>query len=272
MMHTARTGAAEQRLTTLARLGFAARGLVYILIGWFAIDAARSGGAPQDNRAALQSLADGGLGQALLAVIALGLLGYAAWRLSEAIFDPERHGRDAKGAATRAGFAISGLVHVGLALFAARLAARSGGGSSGDAEADSGAAWLMSQPAGVWLLGLVGLLLLGGAAGNFVEAYKAKFARYLRSDAPARASVINAGRLGYAARGVVFALIGWFAIRAALAADPEQAGGTGQALRELQSQSYGPLLLGIVALGLLLFGVFSLVQARYRQLRVVTPL
>ncbi|TRW16664.1 DUF1206 domain-containing protein [Glacieibacterium frigidum] len=263
----------DSRLTTLARLGFAARGLTYVLIGWFAIAAARSGGAPGDNRAALGSLADSAAGQWLLAVIALGLLGYALWRFSEAWFDPERHGSDAKGLAKRGGFAVSGLVHVGLALFAARLALDwGGGGGSGDAEADEGAAGLMALPGGVWLVGAVGLVLLASAAGNFAEAYKAGFAKYFRGDLPAREAVVGAGRLGYAARGVVFVLVGWFALQAALNHDPEAAGGTGQALRTLQDQPYGPLLLGIVAAGLLLFGVFGIVQARYRQVQVVSPL
>lgn len=262
----------DDRLTLLARLGFAARGLVYMLVGWFAIVAARSGGRPDDNRSALQSLADGGAGQALLGLIALGLVGYALWRLSEAWFDPANHGSDAKGATKRGGFVVSGLVHLGLAIFAARLAFDKRGGETGDAGADAGSAWLMALPGGVWLVGFVGLLLLAGAAGNFAEAYRAKFAGHLRGDLPARATVVTAGRLGYAARGIVFLLVGWFAIRAALTENPEAAGGTGQALRALQDLSYGPLLLGIVAAGLLLFGVFGIVEARYREVKVVSPL
>lgn len=256
------------RLTLLARLGFAARGLVYLLVGWFALDAARSGGAPDDNRSVLRGLADGGAGQVLLAVIAAGLVGYAIWRLAAAVFDPEDNGKDAKGFTKRAALATSGLVHFGLAIVAARLALDFGGASSGDAEAEAGAKTLMQQPGGVWLVGLVGLVLIAAAAGNFVEAYRAKFAESLGGSVPARKAVTVAGRLGYAARGVVFALVGWFFIAAALDADPKAAGGTGQALRTLQAQDYGPALLGIVAVGLGLFGLFGLVEARYRQLRV----
>ena len=262
----------DHRLTTLARLGFAARGLVYVLIGWFAVAAARSGGRPDDNRSALESLADNGAGQWLLGVIALGLVGYAIWRFSEAWFDPENLGSDGKGMTKRGGFVVSGLVHLGLALVAARLAFSQRGGGSGDAEADAGSAWLMTLPGGVWLVGAVGVMLLIAAAGNFMEAYRAKFAEHLRRDLLARTAVTTAGRLGYAARGVVFVLVGWFAIRAALTENPEAAGGTGQALRALQEQSYGPLLLGVVAAGLLLFGLFGIVEARYRQIAVTRPL
>lgn len=262
--------AGEGKLTWLARLGFAARGLVYVLVGWFALDAARSGGTPGDNREALETLAGSDIGRLLLGLVALGLVGYALWRLTEAAFDPEGLGRDAKGVAKRAGFALSGIVHLGLALFAARLALAERAGQSGDTNAEQSSAMLMAQPGGVWLVGLVGVALLAGAAGNFLEAWRAEFARHMGGGEPAPGSVKLAGRIGYAARGVVFSLIGWLFIRAARAADPEQAGGTGEALRELQTSDSGPLLLGLVALGLLLFGVFSLIEARYRRLRVAT--
>lgn len=262
----------DDRLTSLARLGFAARGLVYMLIGWFAIVAAQSGARPNDNRSALQSLADGGAGRLLLAVIALGLIGYAVWRFSEAWFDPERDGAAAKGLVKRGGKFVSGLVHLGLALFAANLALSRPTGGTGDAQADSGSAWLMALPGGVWLIGLVGLALLAGAAGNFLEASRARFAQHLSNGVPARNAVISAGRVGYAARGIVFLIIAWFALRAAMTANPAEAGGTGQALRALQDAAYGPLLLGVVAVGLLLFGLFGMIEARYREVKVVSPL
>jgi hypothetical protein len=263
---------AAHGLTLLARLGFAARGLVYILIGWFAVDAARSGARPGDNQAALASLADGGLGRGLLFVIALGLAGYAAWRLVQAALDPELRRETMKGRFERAGYAVSGISHVLLAIYALRLALRSGGGGGGsapgDAQAHDWTAWLMGQPGGTLLVILVGLGFLAVAVAQAVKAWKAEFVRELEGDVPAPRQVRIIGRLGYAARAIVFALVGWFFVRAALTADPQQAGGMGQALRELQQQGPGTLLLAVVAAGLFLFGIFSLVEARFRNIQV----
>lgn len=261
-----------QALTRLARLGFAARGLVYVLTGWFAIDAAQTGSRPGDNQAALASLADQPLGRVLLAIMAAGLAGYAVWRLAEAALDPEHRGQSAKGAFARAGYAVSGVVHVVLAFYAARLALRSrveGGASPGDSSAQDWTAWLMQQPGGLLLVALVGAALLAVAFTQARAAYTTDFTRHLGSDTPLPRYVTMIGRAGYTARAIVFALVGWFFLSAALSGDAREAGGMGQALRTVQQQDYGPALLWVVALGLLLFGVFSFVEARFR--RIKTP-
>jgi hypothetical protein len=266
--------APAQGLNLLARLGFAARGLVYILVGWFAVDAARTGARPSDNQAALASLADSGLGRALLFVVALGLAGYAAWRLVEAALDPELRRETTKGRLERAGFALSGITHVLLAFYTFRLATRDtagGGAAPGDTKAHDWTAWLMAQPGGTLLVTLVGLGFLAVAAAQGVKAWRASFTAKMDGDVPAPRQVRMIGRIGYAARAIVFALVGWFFLRAAMTSDPQESGGMGQALRELQGSEMGPLLLGVVAVGLFLFGVFSLVEARFRQLRVAMP-
>ncbi len=261
----------EQGATMLARLGFAARGLVYILVGWFAIDAAWRGGRPGDNQAAMASLVDEPFGRVLLAIIAAGLAGYAVWRLSEAALDPERRGTTAKGAFERTGFAISGIAHVVLALYAARLAWRAipeGGRTTGDESARDWTAWLMAQPGGTWLVAGVGIVLFVVAGAQAWKAYRGDFVRALRGDVPVPRHVCTIGRIGYAARAIVFAIVGWFFITAARQADASEAGGMGMALRSLQAWEHGAILLAIVAAGLLLFGLYSLVEARYRHVRV----
>lgn len=263
----------DNRFTSLARLGFAARGLVYILIGWFALDAAINGGRPIDNQGALGTMAEAPMGRALLALCAMGFAGYAFWRLTEAWTDPERRGRDMKGAFERIGYALSGFTHVGLAILAGRLALREtprSQGTPGDASAQGWSAWLLDQPGGVLLLVLVGLGFGAVAAAQVIKAYKARFDE-LGGDVPAPDSVRLIGRCGYGARALIFLIVGWFLISAALAHDADQAGGLGEALRQLRAQPYGAILLGIVALGLGLFGLFSLVEARYRRIRVVRP-
>jgi len=261
------------RLTQIARIGFAARGLVYILIGWFAIDVAANGGQLKDNQGALGTLAGTPMGQILLAVCSLGFVGYAIWRLTEAITDPENRSRDLKGKFERAGYAVSGITHLVLATAAARLALRQASaqqGSPGDKSAESWSAWALEHPGGVVLLIIVGVLFLLVAGAQALKAYKARFDE-LGGDVPAPAYVRWIGRCGYAARAVIFALIGWFVITAALNQDADRAGGLGEALKQLRAQEQGALVMSIVAFGLLLFGVFSLIEARYRRIRVATP-
>lgn len=263
----------NDRMTLLARLGFAARGLVYIIIGWFATDVAINGGEIKDNQGALGTLADAPLGTALLIMCVVGFLGYAAWRLTEAVMDPENRSRDMKGRFDRAGYAISGIAHLTLATAAARIAMRQSSaedGTPGDRSAESWSAWLLDQPGGTVLLTVVGAVLFAVAAAQGIKAYKARFDE-LDGDTPAPHYVRWVGRLGYSARAVIFAIIGWFVIMAAANHDAEQAGGLGEALKQLRAQSEGAIVLGVVAVGLMMFGLFSLIEARYRRIRVVKP-
>lgn len=263
----------NDRMTLLARIGFAARGLVYIMIGWLALDVAANGGETTDNQGALGTLANAPLGHVMLAVCALGFIGYAAWRVTEAITDPENRSRDLKGRFERAGYAVSGITHIGLAVVAARLALRqtpAQDGSPGDASAQSWSAWLLAQPGGTYLLVMAGVALFAVAAAQGVKAYKARFDE-LDGDVPAPDHVRWIGRLGYAARALIFAIIGWFIISAALNQDATRAGGLGEALKHLRAQPEGAAILSVVAVGLALFGLFSLIEARYRHIRVTKP-
>lgn len=263
----------NDRMTLFARIGFASRGLVYVLIGWFALDVAVNGGQPTDNQGALGTLAHAPLGQILLAVCALGFAGYAVWRLTEAITDPENRGRDFKGKFERIGYALSGITHIVLATAAARLALKqisTQDHSPGDESAQSWSAWLMEQPGGVFFLVLAGCLLFAVAGAQAIKAYKAQFDE-LDGDVPAPDYVRWIGRMGYAARALIFALIGWFLISAALNHDPDRAGGLGEALKQLRAQDEGTVILGIVAFGLAFFGLFSVIEARYRRIRVAKP-
>jgi hypothetical protein len=256
--------------TFAARLGFAARGLVYLLVGWFALDAARLGSAPADNQEAMGSLLNKPLGHILVAAIAIGLAGYALWRLSEAVLDPERRGTEPKAIVERIGFGWSALVHAFLAVYAGKLALHLTRPETNPSEerARSWSGWLLEQPGGEWLLGLIGLLLIGGAAAQAWKAWRGSFTRELAGNVPLPGYVCLAGQIGYAARALVFLLVGWFLVHAALEASPHEAGGIGQALRTLREQPYGPVLLGITALGLMLFGLYSFIEARFRRIRV----
>lgn len=245
------------RFETLTRIGFAARGLTYILIGWLAIEAGRATGAS----GALASLAEGP-GRLVLWLVAIGLLAYGAWKIIEAAFDIEGAGGGAKGAAVRTGHVISGVVHLFLALTALDLAMgtpSSGGGDGEDARAAT--SWLLDLPAGALLVRLVAVALIAAGAYQVVQAVQLRFLKHLEARAATQAWVKWVGRLGYLARGVVFVLVGMMFWRAGTSESAGAAGGTGEALASLSGTTQL-----VVAAGLAMFGIFSLVQAVYRRI------
>jgi hypothetical protein len=222
----------NQRLALLARGGYAARGVVYIIVGGLALLAAfGQGGQTTDTQGALTSLLAQPFGEVLLAVVALGLFGYALWRVVQALTDVDHHGTDPKGLAIRAGLLVSAVTHGLLAVFALSLIF--GWGSSlGDA--DSGArdwtAWLMQQPFGRWLVGLIGLAIVGAGIAHMIKGYRSQFEKYLEMGPATLEKVSPVCRFGLIARGVVFVIIGGFLIVAAIQFDSAQARGLQGAL------------------------------------------
>jgi hypothetical protein len=206
------------------------------------------------------------LGAFLLMVGAIGWIGYALWCFLRAALDTEGKGTDAKGIVTRVGYAAVGVIYASLALVAFGLATgKSSGGKSSNAQAQDWTARLLGFPAGVALVVLVGLITLAIAGALFYRAFTADFRQqlHLGEEPPEAAkSVVFLGRLGYSALGVVFAIIGVFFIVAALQHNPAQAKGLSGALGAVLQEPYGSVLLGVVALGLLAYGVYSLAQAR----------
>lgn len=254
----------------LARVGFVAKGLVYLIIGGLALQAALgTGGEATGSEGALRAILRQPYGWVLLLVVAVGLAGYAAWRFVQAGLDPEGMGQGGKRVVPRAGYAISGVIHAALALEAARMALGLGRGRGGDSGTQDWTALLLAQPLGRWIVAAVGLGIIAFGLAELVRAYHTDLPRQLdfgRLEAHARKWVVRCGRMGMAARGIVFAIIGGFMVRAALTYDSRQARGLGGALESLHGQPYGPWLLGFVAIGLIAFGVFELVQARYRRI------
>lgn len=251
------------RVETFARIGFLARGVVYILLGYFALSTANADGPT----GVLQEIRDMPAGTILLALVGIGLAGYGIFRLYGAAIDIQGDGSGAKGAGKRGGHAASGLAHLFLAYYALSSAfgsdgsGGSGGGGSGGTE-EQAASWLLTLPFGEILLALIGIGFLGAALNQAVKAYTAKFMFQLDADAPQFAEYV--GRAGYAARAVVFFVLGWKVTSAALAGRANEVGGIGEVLNALRDPQW---LYMIVAIGLLLFGVYSLVMARYRRIR-----
>jgi len=244
----------SRKFVTMTRVGFAARGIMYLLIGFLSLRLRRS----EDGSGALQYL-DSGPGRVLLAIMAAGFFAYAGWRLLEAWLDSEGHGSDAKGKAARFGGAASGILHLILGFSTAKLAAGSGGSSGGGAE--GGAAAALSFPGGQTLVAVAAALLLAAGLYQLAKAAKADFLRHLDPEAARQDWVKWAGRGGYAARGVVFVIMAWFLWQAGRQDSASKAGDMGEALESLPATFQM-----IVAAGLFLFGVFSLVEARYRRI------
>jgi hypothetical protein len=254
---------------TLARLGYAAKGVVYTIVGVLAVQAAfGTGGSTQGSRGAIRTIAEQPFGQILLILTAIGLAGYVAWRFVQAIKDPEHKGSDAEGLVKRAGYLVSGVTYASLAYLALRIALGSGGGSGSSRQ--TWTAELLSQPFGQWLVGLVGAIIIGVGVYQLYKAYKATFMKQYKTSemsATERTWARRLGRFGLSARGVTFVMIGGFFIQAAIQADPSEAKGLGAALSTLAQQPYGPWLLGVVALGFVAYGIYCFSRARYRYLQ-----
>lgn len=256
----------------LARLGYTVKGIVYAIIGVLAVQAAFNlGGRTTGSEGALQTVAAQPFGQFLLWVMAIGLVGYVIWRFIQAIRDPEHRGHDAKDIGRRIGYAISGIIYGALAFTAARIAMGAAQSSGGNSSTQSAVARLMAQPFGQWLVGALGALIIGLGFYYFYQAYRAKFRRKLKTHEMSLAEekwAVRISQFGIAARGVVFVIIGGFLIQAARYANPSRARSSQGALEALEQQPYGPWLLGIVALGLIAYGIYMWIQARYRRIEV----
>lgn len=259
-------------VTWLGRFGFVCKGLVYLLIGVLAGQAALGrGGATTDAQGALSRMLEAPFGQVLIGLIGIGFLGYAMWRFVQAALDTEGKGADAKGLCVRAGYVVSGAIHTILAVSALRLVQGDSGGQGGDQSAQDGAARLLEQPFGQVFIVLLGLGLAGAAAFQGLRAFKADFRKKLRAgEMSARETefATKTGRLGYAARGVTFGTMSLFLLLAAVRHEPGEAKGLAGSLAALLEQAYGPMLLAIVAAGLIAYGLYMFVEARYRRMRM----
>lgn len=256
----------------LARLGYAAKGLVYIIIGWLALmTAVSAGGQTTDPQGAITSIYQHPFGKVLLVIIFVGFVGYALWQFARAAFNPDGEGDAKKDTVRRIGYAVVGVSYVGFAVAALRLALQHVAPKGSNASTQDWTARLLSAPGGVALVVLLGLIVLGVAVGLFYEAWKLRFERTFplgQMNEVERKLTRYTGRYGIGALGAIFIIIGLFLIDAAIHHNPQQARGLSGALATLAAQPFGPWLLGLVALGLIAYGVYGWVEARYRRIVV----
>lgn len=252
-------------MAPLARLGYASKGILYVVVGVLAAKAAAGAGRVTDTKGALRNLHAQPFGQFLLLALALGLAGYAVWRLVQAFTNPEGEAKGRTAPLVRTGWLLSGAVHVGLVVYAIGLLA-------GTAEREDGG-WTRTvmgwHGVGVALVAVAGLAALGVAVHMARSAWLAKLDEQLDLDGlsgPAHKGVVAVARAGKAARAVVFAVVGSFLLLAAAHADPNREKGLGDALSWLQRQPYGAFVLGTVAVGLACYGLYNVLRARYRRI------
>lgn len=252
-------------LERLARLGYASIGLVYMVAGGLAAASGLGvGGSTGGQHSALLTIVRQPFGRVALGVIALGLTGYTLWRIVSAFTDSEHRGHDAKGLALRAGSALRGLAYAFITVEVVRMMMQRGGGSGGDAKTRHWSATILEKPFGRWLLAAIGLYIIGYGGYQLYRAWDAKLSKRIRlgeMDARIRRKVVAISRFGIAARGLVFFVIGGSLVLAAFKHNASEARGTSGALQALPQ----PLLV-LVGLGLAAFGVYALVNARYRRI------
>ena len=258
-------------MEALARFGYITRGIVYAMIGILALLAAfGTGGKTTGTNGALRIIAKQPFGQILLALVAVGLLGYVLWRFVQAIKDPGDCGTHCKGLILRLGYAASGLFYLGIAFNAALLVLGNGSSSNTKTKQDW-TAMLMQQPFGRWLVGLAGAIVIGIGFYKIYFASKVKFHKkhnLKELGAIQQKTLINISRFGIAARGVVFVMTGFFITEAAKSYNPQKVKGLDGALLTLARQPYGKVLLIIAALGLIAFSICSLLKVRYRNIEL----
>ena len=251
----------------MARAGYAARGLVYVLVGAMAVLGSIGGGSP-DSKSALQMVLSQPFGRIWLGFIGICLIGFIIWRLAQSLANADNHPAEMKGYVIRAGLLVSAITYGGLAIFAVTHALLMGSNGSGSGSR-SWTAWLMQQPFGRYLVGIVGLCILGAGTAHIIKGIKRRYHRYLAFDARLHPALDMSCVYGLVAKGIVFLIIGVFFAYAAFTVDPDQAGSMADALTWVRQLPFGGLLYLAIGLGLACFGIYGFVEARYR--RVASP-
>ncbi len=265
---TGRRAANSDGMRWLARAGLAARGVMYIIIGWIAVQVAFDHSSQRaDRTGALHAISATPVGGVLLWLLVVGFIGMALWRLSEAIYGSPGSGGKKAGhrLAALARAVFYGVVAYGVL----KYALGTGGPQSSDKQSVDLTATLLKYPGGQVLVVVIGLAFVGGGIHLAYQAWQEKFRKELelgQMRARTRRIVEWLGKFGGIARGTVFTTAGIFLVVAAVQAKPQQAKGVDSALRALTSTPLGPLLLVLVAIGLIMFGLFSFCQARWRRL------
>jgi Domain of Unknown Function (DUF1206) len=258
-----KAGADSRPVDWAARLGLTARAVVYLLLGVLALLVARGARAEVDQKGVLEQIIARPYGGAVVAVLAAGFACYSLWRLSEAAFGVTG---EKPGPGPRIKSLARGLVYGFLAITAVALLF--GANSSQATQQKTLTAQVMAHPGGRWVVGIAGAVVVVVGLTLVVEGLRLTFMRYFPAGSMSpglRSAIRQLGRIGTVARGLVFALAGALVVSAAWTYQPAKAGGLDAALKTLRGQDYGPVLLGVAGIGLIIFGLYGLAEARYRR-------
>lgn len=266
--YAARRASNSAGMRFLARAGLTARGAMYVIVGWLAIQIAFGHSSRQaDRTGALHSISSTPVGGVLLWLLVIGFAGMALWSLSEALYGAP--GADGRKASRRLAALARMIVYGVIAYGVLKYALGEGGPQSSDKESVDLTATLLRQPGGQALIVVIGLAFIGGGLYLAFKGWRKDFRRDLelgQMRAGVRRVVEWLGRFGGIARGIVFLIVGIFLVIAAVDAQPQQAKGLDSSLRTLAAAPLGPWLLLLIAIGLIMFGLFSCCQARWERL------
>ena len=264
----AREAVKARRIGQLARIGYAAIGIVYMLIAVLALAGVfGAGGQYTGTEGAARTVLAQPFGKTLLGLITAGLATYVLWRMAQALFDVEDRGRSSRGFARRFGLLLSGLSYAGLAIVAGEYVI-TGTGTVEDPKMDL-TAQLMHSAAGQVVAGILGAVIIGVGLFQFRGTYQAGFVDYIHTEPFGKWSqrmLTTLARLGLFSRGIVFVIIGGFTIAAAWHSNASELRGIGGVLRLMNRQPYGEVMIAVLALGLFAFGFFKLLESRYRHI------
>lgn len=259
----------NRNLESMARTGYVAKGAVYGITGILTFLAAFNlGGQKTGQLEVLEFLDKQTFGNLLLIIMGLGLLCYAGWRFVQSFSDPEGIGSDKKAKVKRTAFFVSGCTYMGLGGIALWRAFSTGpSDSSGNSQNSSS---LLGSDTGLIILGAVGIIFIATGIYQFVRAYKKEFLKKFNFDSfkgERRKAIKNSAYMGMGSRGILFLIIGYFALHAAITSNPSEIKTTMDAFSFLEESNYGPYLLGLVAAGLVGYAFYMFMMAKYRHFR-----
>jgi hypothetical protein len=270
--HAASIVAGNRWIMRLARFGYIVRGIIYLVPGVLALRLALgTHGAAMTQSGAIEMIGHQPYGRVLLVAVAVGLAGYSLWGVIRVVFDPLHKGHSPRGIAQRFGFATSALAYAGLLVATLRLLT---GPQHHMAKPYDVSAGLLAKPFGVWLFVSIALFWIVAGIGEIARGWRGSFKEDLdlgRVGPAERGWAMRLGRFGTVARGVVFTVTGMLLVATALHSNPDRASGMDGALLGLARQPFGRTLLAAAGLGLIAFGVFSAMCARWMRMGDAAP-